>query len=307
MANLKRASLITLIALLLAVTPVFAATAPFPDVIQLPTGYQPEGIALGSGSTFYVGSLVDGTIRRGDLRTGQSSVFVAGQTGMVTVGLYYDQEYGRLFAAGGPTGLGRVFDASGALLQSYQLAAPGNFINDVIVTPEAAYFTSSFEAVLYRLPFGPDGSLPDPSAVQALPLSGDWQQVAGFNANGIEAAPDGSHLIVVNSTVGKLYRVDPLSGAALAIDLGSQNVSAGDGLRMRGSLLYVVRNFNEITAIDLSPDLTSGTVVNTLTNPNLNVTTTAAAFGDALYVVNAKFGAPAPETLPFEVVRVPLN
>ncbi|HEX7974574.1 MAG TPA: hypothetical protein VF498_09215, partial [Anaerolineales bacterium] len=147
MPNLKRASLIALIALLLAVMPVFAATAPFPDVIQLPIGYQPEGIALGSGSTFYVGSLVDGTIVQGDLRTGQSSVFVSGQTGMVTVGLYYDQQNRRLFAAGGPTGLGRVFDASGALLQSYQLAAPGNFINDVIVTRDAAYFTSSFEAV----------------------------------------------------------------------------------------------------------------------------------------------------------------
>src|SRR5512146_295732 len=248
MPNLKRASLIALVALLLAVMPAFAAAAPFPDVIQLPTGYQPEGIALGSGSTFYVGSVVDGTIVQGDLRTGQSSGFVSGQTGMRTVGMYYDRQYGRLFAAGGPTGLGRVFDASGALLQSYQLAAPGNFINDVVVTSDAAYFTSSFEAVLYRLPFGPDGSLPDPSAVQALPLSGDWQQVAGFNANGIEASSDGSYLIVVNSTTGKLYRVDPLSGAALAIDLGSQSVSGGDGLRMRGSLLYVARNSNEILA-----------------------------------------------------------
>ena len=108
MQNLKRASLIAVIALLLAVTQAFAATAPFPDVIQLPTGYQPEGIALGSGSTFYVGSLMDGRIVRGDLRTGQSSVFVSGQTGMLTVGLYYDQRNGRLFAAGGPTGLGRV-------------------------------------------------------------------------------------------------------------------------------------------------------------------------------------------------------
>src|SRR5512146_1510688 len=178
MPNLKRATLIAMMALLLAVMPAFAATAPFPDVIQLPTGYQPEGSALGSGSTFYVGSLVDGKIVKGDLRTGQSSVFVPGQAGMLTVGIYYDQQIGRLFAAGGPTGLARVFDASGALLQSYQLASPGNFINDVIVTRDAAYFTSSFEAVLYRLPFGPDGSLPDPSAVQALPLSGDWQQVA---------------------------------------------------------------------------------------------------------------------------------
>jgi sugar lactone lactonase YvrE len=302
----KRASLITLIALLLGVMPAFAAIISFPDVIQLPTGFQPEGIAQGSGSTFYVGSLVDGTIVKGDLRTGQSSVFVSGQAGMVTVGLFYERPNGRLFAASGPTELGRVFDASGELLQSYQLAAPGNFINDVVVTRDAAYFTSSFEAVLYRVPFGPGGSLPDPSAVQALPLSGDWQQVAGFNANGIEVAPDGSYLILVNSTVGKLYRVDPFTGASLVIDLGSQSVSSGDGLRMRGSLLYVARNINEILAIDLSPDLTSGTLDYTLTNPNFNVIATVASFGDALYAVNAKFGVPDPETLPYEVVRAAL-
>jgi sugar lactone lactonase YvrE len=293
--------------LLLGVIPAFAATVSFPDVIQLPTGFQPEGIALGTGSTFYVGSLVDGTIVKGDLRTGQSSVFVPGQAGMVTVGLFYDRPNGRLFAAGGTTGLGRVFDASGELLQSYQLAAPGNFINDVVVTHEAAYFTSSFEAVLYRVPFGPGGSLPEPSAIQALSLSGDWQQVAGFNANGIEVSPDGSHLIVVNSTVGRLYRVDPLTGVSLAIDLGSQSVSSGDGLRMRGSLLYVARNTNEILAVDLSPDLTSGTVEYSLTNPNFDVITTIASFGDALYAVNAKFGSPDPGTLPYEVVQTAIR
>ena len=32
--------------------------------------------------------------------------------------------------------------------------------------------------------------------------------------------------------------------------------------------------------------------------------TTLAAFGDRIYVVNAKFGAPSPESIPYEVVRV---
>ena len=309
MKNLKSAFVFALIALLLVLLPVSAKAESFPDVIQLPVGLRPEGIATGRGSTFYVGSLADGAILRGDLRTGQSSVFVSGQSGMVTVGLGFDQRNNRLFAAGGPTGLGRVFDArTGDLLKSYPLAVPGNFINDVIVTRDAAYFTNSSQALLYRLPFGSDGSLPAESAVEIMTLSGDWIQVPGFNANGIEATNNGKVLVVVNSTLGKLFKVDPRSGVAQEIDLGGESVSAGDGLLFRGSRLYVVRNqLNEIVAFDLSQNLNSGKMVERLTNPNFAVPTTVAGFGDALYAVNAKFGSPAPETLPYEVVRVPLD
>ncbi len=134
----------------------------------------------------------DGAILRGDLLTGETSILVAGQAGMVTVGLSFDDRSGYLFAAGGPTGMARVFDGdTGELLATYPLASPGIFINDVIVTREAAYFTNSNQALYYRVPLGPGGSLPDPSDVQTLTLSGEWVQVAGFNANGIEATPDG--------------------------------------------------------------------------------------------------------------------
>jgi sugar lactone lactonase YvrE len=228
---------------------------------------------------------------------------------MLSVGMSYDKRSNALFVAGGPTGLARVFDAStGELLQSYQLANPGNFINDVIVTREAAFFTNSNQAVLYRVPLGPHGSLPEPGDVEALPLSGDWSQVTGFNANGIEASSNGKWLIVVNTMAGKLYRVDPNTGSAVEIDLGGQSVSNGDGLLLRGSLLYVVRNMNnQIVVVDLSHDLTSGRVVETITNSNFNVPTTIASFGDSLYAVNAKFGNPTPTTIPYEIVRVELH
>jgi len=42
----------------------------FPEIIPLPNGFAPEGIATGTGTTFYVGSLATGQIYRGDLRTG---------------------------------------------------------------------------------------------------------------------------------------------------------------------------------------------------------------------------------------------
>ena len=56
--------------------PVALAQAPFPDTIPLPNGWQPEGIDVGDGSTFYAGSIPIGSIYRGDLRRGTGSVLV---------------------------------------------------------------------------------------------------------------------------------------------------------------------------------------------------------------------------------------
>ncbi len=53
-----------------------------------------------------------------------------------------------------------------------------------------------------------------------LPLTGDWEQEAGFNANGIAVTPDQQALLVVNSATGLLYRVDPDTGVATQVDLG---------------------------------------------------------------------------------------
>ena len=55
-----------------------ALVQPFPEVISLPDGFRPEGIAVGNSSTFYVGSLANGAIYRGDLRTGEGSLLFKG-------------------------------------------------------------------------------------------------------------------------------------------------------------------------------------------------------------------------------------
>jgi hypothetical protein len=41
-----------------------------------------------------------------------------------------------------------------------------------------------------------------------------------------------------------------------------------------------------------------------ITDSDFNVPTTIAEFGKYLYAVNAKFGAPNPDALPYEVVQV---
>ena len=183
----------------------------------------------------------------------------------------------------------------------------GDFINDVIVTRTAAYFTNSFAPYISRVPLGAGGVLPDPALVQAIELTGDWAQVPGpfvFNANGIEATPNGKDLIVVNSTAQAVYRVDPESGIATQIDLAGEAVPNGDGLVLLGQTLYVVQNqVNQIGVISLSSDLRSGDLGEPITNPLFNIPTTAAVFGDSLYVVNAKFGSP-PATTDYEIIKV---
>jgi sugar lactone lactonase YvrE len=278
----------------------------WPDLIALPNGWLPEGVVTGRGPVIYSGSRANGAIYAADLRTGEGTILVAGQAGRVAVGLSFDPRTNYIFVAGGGTGKAYVYEGTtGALVQEYVLTAAGGFVNDVIVTREAAYFTQSARAEYYRIPLRADGQLPAADEVETIPLGGEWEQVTGFNANGIEASPSGTDLIIVNSASGMLYRVEPLSGAATRIDLAGQSVSAGDGLLLIGQTLYVVRNrLNEIVVIDLASDLSAGEVVGTITDPNFDVPSTIAAFGNAIYAVNARFTTPPTPSTPYTIVRV---
>jgi len=302
---MRRSRITTLfIALLMALAvPAAAQSQSYPDVIQLPGGYFPEGIAIGDGSTAYVGSLVDGAIWKGDLRTGEGAILVPGVEGRLAVGMNYDRSTGNLYVAGGPDGKGYVYDSATGDSVAVVDLVPGGFVNDVIVTKDAAYFTDSFAPQIYVLPLTPNGEIAGPPVT--VPLSGDFVFVPGaFNANGIEASQSGDTLIVVNSSVGAVYTVDPVTGVADAIDLGGAVVN-GDGLVLVGRTLYaVVGGTNQIIEIALAPDFGSGVVVGALTNDAFDVPTTAAKFGNSLYAVNAKFGTPPTPTTPYEIVRV---
>ena len=172
-------------------------------------------------------------------------------------------------------------------------------------TREAAYFTDSANPVLYVVALGSGGQVLDPNGFEVLPLSGDFVQVPNqTNANGIVATPNGDALILVQSNTGLLFRVDPATGAAFAIDLGGESVSRGDGLLLQGHILYVVRNsLNQIAVIELDNSLLAGEYIGNLTNSAFEIPTTIARFGNSLYAVNAKFGAPFVGTN-YEVVRV---
>jgi sugar lactone lactonase YvrE len=279
-----------------------AAAAAFPQVIQLPRGFQPEGIEVGRGTTFYVGSVANGAIYRGNLRTGAGSVLVPGQAGRAATGIELDR-FNRLFVAGAGTGDAYVYNArTGALVRTYDFAGSDTFINDVVVTRDAAYFTDSRKAVLYVVPIGPGGAL---GAFRTLPVTGDFTLASGFNLNGIDATANGKTLVAVQSNAGKLFRIDPTSGVARAVSLGSESVPNGDGILLTGKTLYVVQNqLNRVAVIALSADLSSGRVVTRLSDPDFAVPTTIDDHGRRLYAVNARFGIANPSSAEFQVVQL---
>lgn len=296
--------------LIVILSGVMIAAAPakaFPEVIPLPNGFQPEGIASGKGTTFYVGSIPTGAIYRGDIRTGEGEVLVPAQEGRAAIGLKYHEPTGFLAVAGGPTGYAYIYDGkTGANVAEIQLTTLPSFINDVVLTKDAGYFTNSSQPEFYRVTLAKNGGQPE-IVTEAILLSGDYQFIPdAFNANGIAATPNGKTLIIVNSADGVLYKVDPISGHATRIDLGGATVPNGDGILLQGKTLYVVQNrLNQIAVVRLNSDFTEGEIVHTITSPLFRVPTTIARFGNALYAVNARFGTPPTPDTEYEIVRVP--
>ena len=135
-------------------------------------------------------------------------------------------------------------------------------------------------------------------------LTGDIEYGSGFNANGIDATADGQTLVLVHSSLGKLFTVDARSGATREIALRGGDASSGDGLLLVGTTLYVVQNrLNRVAVVQLAPDLRSGRIVRHLTDPDFDVPTTMDDLGARLYAVNARFGSAATPTTRYDVVQ----
>jgi hypothetical protein len=306
---------IAVLAFVLAPWPATAAPPDnFPDRIDLPSGFFPEGIESGRGTTFFVGSLIDGAILRGDLRTGSSAVLAPGASGRVSVGIAYEAARNRLWVAGGGSGFNagvgdvRVYDASsGELLRTFLPPGPVGALNDVAITHDAVYVTDSFNAQLVKIPLPADGSLPSTNSATLLPVTGDFMQTPppAANLNGIVAKS--GVLVVAQSSTGKLFRVDPDTGVATKINIGNVTLGGVDGLELQGRTLYAVRNTNLVTVVRLGSQLATGTVLGDITDPGLDVPTTATVAAGRLWAVNARFGTgPTPDTK-YWITQLPLR
>jgi sugar lactone lactonase YvrE len=307
----RRLLVLLLMAMVVALVPTTAGAATFPDLIRLPDGWQPEGIAAGRGTSLYVGSIPTGAVWKADAGTGEGEVLVEGQEGRSAIGIKVDRR-NRLFVAGGATGKAFVYDAAtGADLASYQLAPAGTavtFVNDVVVTSKAAFFTDSRNQQLYVLPLGRHGALPDQDEVRVLPLTGELDYTdatTDVDLNGIVAARGGRVLLSVQSSTGKLFRINPHTGATREVDLGGAVLTNGDGLLLAGRVLFVVQNrLNQIAVVKLSGSLDRGRLVTTIRDDDFDVPTTIAFQAGRLYAVNARFGTTDPQPARYDIVRV---
>ena len=295
-----------------------AVTHVFPEVIPLPNGFQPEGIAIGINQVFYVGSLTSGQIIKGNLRTGASELLTIPEVPDQVVGLSFDPRSGYLFAAKGYTGMGTAYNSkTGEVIQSFVLTdAMTDFINDVVVARDAAFFTGSLTPVLYKVPLIKNGQLPEPVEVIPLTLSGDFSMTPdgepqlGIYANGIDVTKNGDYLILANTELGEIYRVNPYTGEAKRIDMGGSLLPFADGILLDGQILYVVQNFlNQVAVIRLYDNYLKGEIVDLITHSKFGIPTTVDEFGNQLYLVNAHFDIAPPDgvfpEVGFEIVKVP--
>jgi len=296
---------------LLIVTVALAAAMPVAadsrddDLIVLRGASSTEGVAIGRGSTFYAGDVFRGDIFRGDLEHDTADVFIHAPAGRNALGMKVDVHNNLLFVAGGFTGQAYVYDTrTGATVAKYQFApASANaIINDVTLTRNGAWFTDSAHAQLFFIPVGPGGALGSFSTLAVTGPAGDTS--APFNLNGIAATGNGSTLIVAHSGTGKLYTVNPTTGASAVI--GGVSVPNVDGILFEAGRLWAVQNaINQISTFRLSRDLTSGELLNVIHSASFEFPTTMARHGDELLVANAKFDTGFPPTAKqFEVVII---
>lgn len=281
------------------------------STISLPAGLQPEGITSW-GSTYYVGSLNDGRIVTGSLlRSGGSKVLLPGAPGRQLRGLQYDFRTGLVWAVGNIGTVAHIWavDARSGRIASDTVVVGGGFLNDLIVTPTAVWVTDSRVERLTRIPLTLFGR-PTGQAPTFLTLGGAWpgNQAGGLSANGIRLL-DCNHVVLDHSTAGGLWSVDLHTGAAVLISVtGGPAITGGDGLERRGSTLFVVRGTSDTSVAQLTLKQTrSGWTAQwkkLLTDPSLDVPSTATFSVGALFAVNARFGTPSPATADYYITRL---
>lgn len=175
-------------------------------VIPLPVGMRTESIYPYGKNGFLLTNFYDGSVWLFDANDRNMSVVVP-PSGLMALGVA--ESSGFVFVAGGVSRPAlRVYDVqTGETVLLCDMVSEG-LANDVIADDKYAYFTDSFNPVLYRL----DYRNTDACAVDMIPLP-----VPSFEFNGVSPASNGiafyaGGLIVTNSGARTFYYIDLQSG-----------------------------------------------------------------------------------------------
>jgi sugar lactone lactonase YvrE len=289
-----------------------------PEITRYPLPAEityPEGIAYDQKTnTVFTGSAETWAIARMSPDTKQASIVAPagqfpGEPFPALLGMKADQA-GRLWLAGGRTGLMAVVDArTGKEIARFEVPTSGkSLINDVVVLDSGAYYTDTLVPTLWRIPVHGDHIGPLEPWLDLTGTAIEYDK--GANLNGIAATADGRYLVVVQMNKGLLFRIGTGDRQVTPIDTGGEALNTADGLVLDGRTLYVVRQGEqEVVTIELSEDLSKARVVNRFRDPALAWPATAAKVGNQLLVVNTQFNqrqAKQAET-PFTIVGIPLS
>jgi hypothetical protein len=280
-----------------------------PQRIDLPAGFQPEGIAASADGRLYVGSIADGRIWTVDPGQSAGRDLVPAVAGRAVIGMIVDERTGWLWAGAKDADGGLVLAVdtrTGAVRTTVRVPDAG-LLNDLVVVRDAVWVTDSYVDRLVRIPLDVRGNLA--GAYTTVPLGGAWPSGGNdLRGNGIRALPDG-RLLLDHTTAGGLFTVDPLTGTATAVPVtGTPPIVSGDGMVLRGRQLLVVRGTGTSTLTDVRLEGAGtnlkATVVGTLADQALDVPSTAAVAKGRLWVVNARFGVADPTTAPYWITRL---
>jgi sugar lactone lactonase YvrE len=259
----------------------------------------PEGVAFDKRSgAFYVTEAapgsdgVGGRVWRGTLDDPTLEEFLpASGTRPATIGTKVRR--GRLYLAGGPAGDVEIYSiASRQLVRQFQLCS-GCFVNDLTVAKNGdVYATESQQSqFVYRIPAD---AVKNGGAVDPIPIAPPVVPAGSPNVNGIAASKSGRYVIFVQSSQGKLFRLDTRTRQVHEIAVRGGELTNGDGIVLNGNTLYVVRNRDQLIAeVKLNRRFRRARVVGTTSDPTFEDPTTAAlARRGRLLVVNSDFFDP---------------
>lgn len=288
-----------------------------PDVVRIEDpGLHPEGIEYdAAGDRFLVSSVTRGTVTA-VADDGSRSVFVDDPDITSSIGIQIDRARDRLLVANstvavfqnqpGHARLGAYDLETGQRIFMVDLGAltggESQFANDMTSDDDGnAYVTNSLQPVIYRVT--PDGEATVWADNELL--GGD-----GFGLNGIDLHPDG-YLLVAQAGRRQLLRI-PLDDPTDIHVVGIDEPFDADGLTFtaNGDLIAVATTGDRDAASTEVLRLQSSDGWNTARiaarAPAAESATTAAVRGDAVYVLDARFGdmggeTPAPH---FDITRV---
>lgn len=285
----------------------------------------PESVTVDHATgTYYVGSVKEGTIFKGQVGEAKIEVFsAAGADGRaIATGLFFAND--RLVVAGRQTGLIFVYNTQdGRLISKLDngLRTGQTFLNDTTFARDgSAFVTDSINPVLYRVAPTGNGQY---ELQQFLKFEGTPVKYviapgpAGINVNGIVATDDGRYLIIAKRNENALYRIDLQNREIVLVKTPENMLNTPDGMFLQGDTLYVAQNNpRSVAVVKLAPDFASAGLARNIPHPTFAFPTSVARHQDKLLVVSSQFdtaGSPAavsgdrPPMVPFWLSEVLLD